>query len=582
MEMNRGSGCVLRNARRLVMKSVFVVLSLIAASQSQANPGRAGTLDDAFGVNGGLSGIIPFDIGSVARAIAIQPDEKIVMAGYCLNFDLVNPNLDFCLARLNPDGSPDSSFGGPFGVTTTAIGSGNDFANAIAIQPDGKIVVAGWCANGVAVEFCVARYLANGQLDTTFGSATGKVSTSVSAGDDYASTLAIQPDGKIVVAGYCNDPFFTEAFCAIRLQSSGVRDTTFGTSGAVVAFPFLGSARAREVLLEASGNIILAGHCNATFSNISDYCFARLSANGTELLAARSTSVMTTGGNRAAAATLQADGKVLVAGFCSGLGGSMLLTKDLCVVRFNVNGSLDTSFDEDGLVASLGQNSPTDDSAFAIALQADQKIVLATRCSSNNVFCAYRFGRDGSPDSTFGNTGRTTENALTDQTLNDRLVFAAAIQPDGKLLLAGACDFGGINKFCAQRYDTDCSLDLDASGAFNPTIDGAILVRSMLGFKDAALTNGISANPAAKRTVTQAASYRNYCKAAAAPLCNGDIDGDGSQTATIDALIAVRAMLGLTGSAAVGGINFPVGATRNTWPLIRDHLVDQCAMTLPQ
>ena len=99
-------------------------------------------------------------------------------------------------------GALDTTFGAGTGKVITAIGGGNDNANAMAIQLDGKIVLAGGCINGASNDFCIARYNADGTLDTTFNT-TGKVITPIGTSDDIASSLVIQPDGKIVIAGYC-------------------------------------------------------------------------------------------------------------------------------------------------------------------------------------------------------------------------------------------------------------------------------------------------------------------------------------------------------------------------------------------
>src|SRR5439155_10568876 len=106
---------------------------------------------------------------------------------------------DFALARYNPDGSLDSTFGAS-GKVMTEFGFGWDVANALALQPDGKIVVAGSAYSGPDHDFAIARYNSDGSLDTSFNG-TGKVITSIGPGNDYANSVALQPDGKIVVAG---------------------------------------------------------------------------------------------------------------------------------------------------------------------------------------------------------------------------------------------------------------------------------------------------------------------------------------------------------------------------------------------
>ncbi len=108
-------------------------------------------------------------------------------------------NYDFGVARYNTDGSLDSSFDTD-GKVITAIGSSNDYVRSVAIQSDGKIVAAGYSYNGSNFDFAVARYNTNGSLDSSFDT-DGKVTTAIGSSDDYSYSVAIQSDGKIVVAG---------------------------------------------------------------------------------------------------------------------------------------------------------------------------------------------------------------------------------------------------------------------------------------------------------------------------------------------------------------------------------------------
>jgi uncharacterized delta-60 repeat protein len=159
-----------------------------------------GVLDDSF-----LSGRVVTNIdnkGGLARAVAIQPDGKIVAAGYVES----GGDHDFALARYNPDGFPDNSFGGD-GSFVTALTSGDEEITSMILQPDGKIVVAGNTFTGPQAtnsDFALIRYLSNGTRDNSFG-ANGLVTTSFSNIEDIVHALALQPDGKIVAAGSTDD-----------------------------------------------------------------------------------------------------------------------------------------------------------------------------------------------------------------------------------------------------------------------------------------------------------------------------------------------------------------------------------------
>ncbi|MCC7067988.1 MAG: hypothetical protein IT523_05995, partial [Burkholderiales bacterium] len=272
-------------------------------------------------------------------------------------------------------GDLDTTFGAGFGMVRTAIGTGIDLGNAIALQPDGKIVVAGYCWNGSDYDFCLARYLANGTLDTSFGSG-GTVITPIGSANDYGRAIALQPDGKIVVAGICRGASDQDV-CLARYQANGSLDTSFNLTGKVIS-P-IGSS-----------------------------------------------------GESAQAIALQPDGKIVVAGRC--YNGNNV---DFCLARYHPNGALDTSFDSDGkVITPIGSSS---NSAGAIALQPDGKIVVAGRCDNggNDDFCLARYQANGTLDTSFGSAGNG--KVITSIGSGNDQANALALQPDGKIVVAGVC-----------------------------------------------------------------------------------------------------------------------------------------------
>jgi uncharacterized delta-60 repeat protein len=583
--------------RARIVQFVFLMCAF-AISPAHAAPGVAGSLDTTFAASSPLGAgkwrmsLATGNASELGTAVAVQPDGKLVIAGGCSQTGSIR---NLCVFRLNADGTVDLGFGGNgTGLRINQTPGAAPSSNAVPVmvlQPDGKIVVAMNCI--LALRFCATRLNADGTTDTSFGvpstssGVLGWLFVQVGSGN-YANAVALQPDGKILIAGRATGGDPDNDFAVLRVNTNGTLDTSFAASSPIpgtLRIP-MGSGGSsdigRGVIVQSDGKIVVTGDCG--IDSDTDFCALRLNTDG---------SVDNSfGGNNdgkvfvqivnslssqeeAHAVALQADGKFVLGGTCYGDPGNEL--SGFCALRLNTDGTLDTSFSGDGKLVEPVSGGL--DIAYAMALQPDGKIVLAGTCrpSLNDEFCVLRLNADGSVDASFSGDGKLVQAIGTG---SDR-ARAMALQPDGKFVVAGGCATLMFPEFCLMRLDADCTLDFDASNTNSASVDGAILVRSMLGFKDAALTSGISASSGAKRTVAQAASYRNYCKAAAAPLCNGDIDGDGKQTATIDALLAVRAMLGLTGSAAVGGINFPVGATRNTWSLIRNHLVDQCAMTLP-
>ncbi len=233
-----------------------------------------GSLDTYFGPNG--NGKVTTDIGSstadYARAIAIQGDGKIVVAGYS-----TGSSDDFAVVRYNSNGSLDIYFGpNGNGKVTTDIGSSTaDYAYAVAIQGDGKIVVAGYSFNGSNYDFVVVRYKSDGSLDTSFGSnSNGIVTTAIGSGDDFAHAVALQGDGKIVVAGVSYNGSNWD-FAVVRYNSDGSLDTSFGSNSNGIVTTAIGSSTdsAQAIAIQIIGNIgkiVVAGYSN----NGSNFDFA--------------------------------------------------------------------------------------------------------------------------------------------------------------------------------------------------------------------------------------------------------------------------------------------------------------------
>ena len=169
---------------------------------------------------------------------------------------------DFALVRYNPDGSLDTTFNGT-GKVITPVGGG---ANSVAIQSDGKIIAAGEKPKRLNAAFTLVRYNADGTLDTSFNG-TGKVITSVGNSDSGASELAIQTDGKIVVAGYslaAPDNWRTADFAVVRYNPDGSLDTSFGGTGKILIPDSDSGDYAYSVAIQPNGKIVVAGSRQVT------------------------------------------------------------------------------------------------------------------------------------------------------------------------------------------------------------------------------------------------------------------------------------------------------------------------------
>ncbi|HLQ44680.1 MAG TPA: delta-60 repeat domain-containing protein, partial [Planctomycetaceae bacterium] len=369
--------------------------------------------------------------------MAVQSDGKIVVAGRAT----IGSTFDFALARYNADGSLDTSFG-TGGKVTTAIGTSTDEAYAVALQSDGKIVVGGRATIGSNFDFALARYNTDGTLDTSFGT-SGKVTTAISSSHDEIYALAIQPDGAIVAAGRAKTNSYYD-FALARYTASGVLDTSFDTDGKLTTAIGTRSDEAYGVALQADGKIVAAGR-----AYMSGYDFAAVRYNSDGSLDTsfdtdgKVTTKFVTSVDEAYAVAIQADSKIVLAGRVQ--NGSYY---DVALARYNTNGSLDTSFDTDGKVTT--SISTTTDEAYAVAVQSDAKIVVAGRTTVGSTFdfALARYTTSGGLDSSFG-TGGMVSTAIGTSTDE---VYAIAIQPDAKIVVAGRATIGSNYDFAVARY----------------------------------------------------------------------------------------------------------------------------------
>src|ERR1051325_5285566 len=248
-----------RHSRSVGVVAVMLVLVLAEfiargaafAPTSQIEPTSTACLDTSF--NG--TGIVTTPIGSghdFGNSAAIQGDGKIIVAGQTWN----GSNYDFAVVRYNGDGTLDTSFNGT-GMVTTAFGSGTDIGSSVAVQEDGKIVVAGYSLIGTSSDFAVARYNPDGSLDTSFNG-TGKVTTDIGGGFDVGHSVAMQGDGKVVVAGW-SFAGFSYDFALVRYNSDGSLDTSFNGTGKATTDIGGSADEGFSVVIQEDGKIVAAG-----------------------------------------------------------------------------------------------------------------------------------------------------------------------------------------------------------------------------------------------------------------------------------------------------------------------------------
>jgi uncharacterized delta-60 repeat protein len=391
-------------------------------------------LDPAFGTGGEV--VTSFNRPAFATKVLVQPDQKIVAVG--------TSSVGFTLARYNTDGTLDATFGvggkvtGPLGTATGATMDGN-----------GNIIAAG---ENLATQFVVARFTAGGVLDNSFG-AGGVITTAIPY--PFAASVAVQPtDGKIVLAGYSAPPHDNSipppTMELIRYNADGSLDTNFGSGG----IANLGSGKissnypentSTQIAIQKDGKIVFAGDAYTTSATRANFFVKRVNPNGSVDATFPSFVNVGIGSNSAVALTLQSDGKFLELGNLQVVGN---FQGELALVRLNTDGTLDASFGVNGKVATGGGNKDSVQSNSRIAVQGNGQIIVAG--AEGNAFKIVRYNVDGSVDTRFGAAGVVLADFATPVSVGD-----VAVQADGKIVVAGGGDIDDVGRpgeFAPSRF----------------------------------------------------------------------------------------------------------------------------------
>lgn len=439
-----------------------------------------GTLDTTFNAGGVQPGTVSTNVDNstascVGYAVKLQQDGKIVVSG-----SVGDATTKFAVARFTTNGILDTSFGGPLepGTFSNTIDNNVGLSSVAfdeAIQQDNKIIAAGGMADAAfgSNKFALARYTANGALDTTFGGILqpGTTSTTIeNSSDSQGFGVALQQDGKIVVTGYVNTGMTIDLALA-RFKTNGSLDTSFGgvlqpgtTSVAVGSFA-LGNA----VAIQQDGKIVVAGI--VFIGSGIEFLVARFNTNGTldatfnpagTPPGTKTTKINNeTGDNEGQAVVIQSDGKIVVAGF------ARLATFEyrFAVARFNTNGTLDTSFNpggvQPGTVITTVENATMTNVGQSVDLQIQGgKIVVAGYATIDGVdrFAVAQFNSNGMLDTAFNPTG--VQPGTTSTTIDNNLIqnrgLSVTIQPDGKIVVSGTTvAVGSTTRIAVARFNGD-------------------------------------------------------------------------------------------------------------------------------
>ena len=436
---------------------LFIILFAVKVSFAQT----PGSPDLTFG-NSGIV-ITNMDTFSITGNAMELSNSKIIVGGYSSHGS--STDEDFVIIKYNSDGTLDNTFG-TGGKVRTPISSYSDRALAMAVQTDGKIILAGNTTSysPTTISFTIVRYNINGTLDNTFGT-SGVVITSMGAGSmSNAYSVAIQNNGKIIVAGCSriNSTAYND-FTLCRYNVNGILDNTFGTNGIVKTTISSSSYfdRINGIAIQSDGKIICAG----TTDNGSNKDFAIVRYDSTGILDntfGTSGKVITPIGSIAAYANsiiIQTNGKILVAGINTNGTNSYF-----AMVRYSIYGTLDNTFGTSGIVTT-SLNSQIDE-AYSISLQNNRKILVAgsSTSGSNYNFGVVRYDTTGTLDNTFGVGGIVTTPIGS---YGYSIAKSVKVQPDGNIILAGYSYDGTHQDFAVVRYYGDITTSIQQNNFEN-------------------------------------------------------------------------------------------------------------------
>jgi uncharacterized delta-60 repeat protein len=408
----------------------------------------SGMLDATFGSGGKF--LAP---PGYAQGVVIQADGKIVIVAWGPfdngnSFTLTRFNTDGSV-------DPSFGIGGKTAGNLGGLRLADEEVHSLAMQSDGKLIVAGrgtGLVNGaINDEFALARYEANGQLDASFG-VGGKVFSSFNNGrSSFLRALVIQADGKLVAVGSTPRTSNDYNFAIARFLADGSLDASFGSGGTVVTdFSQRNNDNSAEAIaIQADGKLVIAGwnQLGGSGSNIAP-ALARYNVDGSIDATfgtggqVSNTSLIDNYGGPAAVA-IQADGKIVLSkDVDTGFG-------DFALSRYNANGSPDTSFGINGVV-STDLSGGNQDRSITMLIQADGRVIVggSSQGPNSSLFALARYQSDGSLDTTFGSGGKV----LTDFGLSFAICNALAVQSDGKIVAVGGASDGGTAYSAVARY----------------------------------------------------------------------------------------------------------------------------------
>lgn len=382
-------------------------------------------------------------INSMSYGLAVQNDGKIITVGS----SVVNGYSAITLVRYLTNGLLDNSFGNN-GIVVTQTGISSS-ASSVILQNDNKIIAVGrTLINDTTFNFTAIRYNTDGTIDNTFGTAGIAFINAENSAQAY--NIAIQTTGKIIISGYSNFNSNT-GISLVRLNTNGTPDNSFGTGGiSIHHFTESPDVEAWAMALDANDNIVTTGMITDEILGRNKIAVVKFNSDGSldtgfGTAGITKTSLSNTTDDFGNAIDIQTDGKIVIAGTSNNRA---------VIARYNVNGTLDITFGTGGIIiTNFDGTEPAE--AYGITVQTDQKIVVVgvsgpNAQNTNGNFCILRLNNDGTFDNTFGTNGK----AITDISngYND-VAFCVKEHTDGKLIVSGISRENNHYTFAAARYN---------------------------------------------------------------------------------------------------------------------------------
>lgn len=422
------------------MKQLFTIfLFFINLFLSEKSMSQSGALDKTFGTNG-ITITDFYQNDDYERAMAIQSDEKILLAGY--STDSLNKS-HLSVSRYYKDGYLDTLFGSKGKVFLSFFNS--VYIKSIALQSDGKTILAG-IGKGVFLE----RLNPNGSIDSSFG-LNGTVQYDTSKYDDVLS-IKIQKDGKVVTAGQAKSPLYPVAnvFTLHRFNANGSIDSTFGTNGDIYIHLGDGNTTANDLVIQDDGKIVAGGFINIYVDNVAHayITLIRFNTDGSLDNGFASNGIDTIFINSpydfGVSLALQKDQKILASHFSLNNG-----KYSFALLKFQKDGGVDSSFGYNGLVkTSLSGN----DNAFSVCIDSSGGIYQTGIAGTDIGLVKYK--SSGALDSSFGNNGIV----ITSISNGQDIAFSVKAQQDAKILIGGYTQNDSGYDFVIARYSNEVIL----------------------------------------------------------------------------------------------------------------------------